>query len=139
MCRFNTEGPVRPDMHYCIPPLAWLDDVDRVLGLVRDPPAKTAASAPLFAHPVRPLRDRTLYDGRRDRDADWGVKGAGKRWCGYLVRLIVDATYELPVAFKVTNKSATAQLPRAEGALDCLGARVRTYGVGTVGTLNGCR
>ena len=60
MCRFNTEGPVRPDMHYCIPPLARLDDVDRVLGLVRDPPAKTAASAPLFAHPVRPLRDRTL-------------------------------------------------------------------------------
>ena len=34
--RFNTEGPVRPDMHYSIPPLARLDDVDRVLGLVRD-------------------------------------------------------------------------------------------------------
>ena len=36
MRRFNTEGPVRPDLHYCIPPLARLDDVDRVLGLVRD-------------------------------------------------------------------------------------------------------
>ena len=34
--RFNTEGPVRPDRHYCIPPLARLDDVDRVLELVRD-------------------------------------------------------------------------------------------------------
>ena len=36
MRRFNTEGPVRPDLHYCIAPLARLDDVDRVLGLVRD-------------------------------------------------------------------------------------------------------
>ena len=36
MRRFNTEGPVRPDMHYCIPPLARLDDVDRVLEMVRD-------------------------------------------------------------------------------------------------------
>ena len=26
MRRFNTEGPVRPDRHYCIPPLARLDD-----------------------------------------------------------------------------------------------------------------
>ena len=36
MRRFNTEGPVFPARHYCIPPLARLDDVDRVLGLVRD-------------------------------------------------------------------------------------------------------
>ena len=36
MRRFNTEGPVRPDRHYCIPPLARLDDVERVLELVRD-------------------------------------------------------------------------------------------------------
>ena len=36
MRRFNTEGPVFPERHYCIPPLARLDDVDRVLGLVRD-------------------------------------------------------------------------------------------------------
>ena len=35
MRRFNTECPVRPDRHYCIPPLARLD-VDRVLALVRD-------------------------------------------------------------------------------------------------------
>jgi len=34
--RFNTEGPVFPNRHYCIPPLARLDDVDRVLELVRD-------------------------------------------------------------------------------------------------------
>ena len=32
---FNTEGPVRPDDHYCIPPLERID-LDAVLGLVRD-------------------------------------------------------------------------------------------------------
>ena len=35
MRRFNTEGPVRPDDHYLIPPLERMD-LDRVLGLVRD-------------------------------------------------------------------------------------------------------
>ena len=35
MRRFNTEGPVRPDDHYVIPPLERMD-LDRVLGLVRD-------------------------------------------------------------------------------------------------------
>ena len=32
---FNTEGPVRPDDHYCIPPLERID-LDMVLGLIRD-------------------------------------------------------------------------------------------------------
>ena len=32
---FNTEGPVRSDDHYCIPPLERID-LDAVLGLVRD-------------------------------------------------------------------------------------------------------
>ena len=32
---FNTEGPVRPDDHYCIPPLERID-LDAVLGLIRD-------------------------------------------------------------------------------------------------------
>ena len=31
---FNTEGPVRPDKHYCVPPLAQLD-LDRTLTLIR--------------------------------------------------------------------------------------------------------
>ena len=34
MRRFNTEGPVRPDEHYAIPPLARMD-VEDLLGLVR--------------------------------------------------------------------------------------------------------
>ena len=35
MRRFNTAGPVRPDKHYCIPPLKRFD-LDEVLGLIRD-------------------------------------------------------------------------------------------------------
>ena len=64
MRRFNTEGPVRPDRHYCIPPLTRLDDVDRVLELVRDmryfvmhAPRQTGKTSALLA-----LRDR-LNDG----------------------------------------------------------------------------
>ena len=59
-------------------------------------------------------------DGRRDRDADWGVKGSGKKkryWFGYLVHLVVDATYELPLAFEVTTASRGEQ-PQAQRLLD---------------------
>ena len=59
MRRFNTEGPVRPDEHYCIPPLERLD-VERMLDLVRDKryfvlhaPRQTGKTSTLLA-----LRDR---------------------------------------------------------------------------------
>lgn len=60
-------------------------------------------------------------DGRRDTDADYGKKTyRGERkdgslwekvtlWFGYKVHMIVDATYELPVAFRVT-KASTADI-----------------------------
>ena len=32
---FNTAGPVRPERHYCVPPLARFD-LDQVLGLIRN-------------------------------------------------------------------------------------------------------
>jgi len=56
-------------------------------------------------------------DGRRETDADWGKKKySGKRadgslwkkvtsWFGFKVHLLVDATYELPLAFGVTRAS----------------------------------
>ncbi|KKL91179.1 hypothetical protein LCGC14_1897300, partial [marine sediment metagenome] len=68
-------------------------------------------------------------DGRRDTDADWGVKTYhGKRedgtlwekvmsWFGFKLHLIVDANYELPVAFKVT-KASEAEIPKAHDLLD---------------------
>jgi len=58
-------------------------------------------------------------DGRRDTDADYGRKeyrGRNKdgslwekivKWFGYKLHLIVDATYELPVTYKVTKASAS--------------------------------
>lgn len=58
-------------------------------------------------------------DGRRDTDADYGKKKYsgihedGKpwekivKWFGYKLHLIVDATYELPVMFKLTKASAS--------------------------------
>ena len=63
MRRFNTEGPVRPAEHYCIPPLTRLD-LSHLLGLVRDKryfvlhaPRQTGKTSALLA-----LRDR-LNDG----------------------------------------------------------------------------
>lgn len=58
-------------------------------------------------------------DGRRDTDADYGKKEyRGMRedgtlwekivkWFGYKLHLVVDATYELPVTWKVTKASAS--------------------------------
>jgi transposase len=67
-------------------------------------------------------------DGRRDTDADFGVKtyrgvrenGTAwekvKSWFGYKLHLIVDATYELPVAFTVT-KASKPESPQAHKLL----------------------
>ena len=75
-------------------------------------------------------KDKTTEDtdGRRDRDADWGVKGSGEKkgekkgkkkhyWFGYLLHLIVDATYEVPLAFEV-SKASTGEQPQAQRLLD---------------------
>ncbi|MDH7573125.1 MAG: transposase [Clostridia bacterium] len=58
-------------------------------------------------------------DGRHDVDADWGQKTLRRqredgstwekvvRWFGYKLHLVVDATYDLPVAFSLTQASAS--------------------------------
>ena len=58
-------------------------------------------------------------DGRRDTDANWGTKRYHgvcedgsvwekvKHWFGYKLHLIVDADYELPIAYSVTKASAS--------------------------------
>ena len=78
----------------------------------------------------RPPKDPTS-DGRRDGDADFGKKEyRGQRddgtiwskvatWFGYKLHLIVDATYELPVAWTVT-KASTADITEAEPLLEQL-------------------
>jgi hypothetical protein len=73
-------------------------------------------------------------DGRRDTDADWGKKTYKKKrkdgtlwervknWFGYKLHLVVDADYELPVAFEVTKASAS-EIPLAHQLVDQLGKR----------------
>jgi len=73
------------------------------------------------ARPRKGLRDMSA-DGRRDTDADFGKKTyTGVRedgttwqkvvtWFGYKLHLIVDADYELPVAFEVT-KASSSEIP----------------------------
>lgn len=75
-------------------------------------------------------------DGRRDLDADVGVKRYRgvredgtpwervKTWFGYTLHLMVDTEYELPVAYQVTRASAGEQ-PIARQVLDRLEARHR--------------
>lgn len=65
----------------------------------------------------RSKKENRKVDGRRDTDADVGVKkywieedNGGmwqklKSWFGYKLHLVVDATYELPVAYSVTKAS----------------------------------
>ena len=77
---FNTEGPVRSDDHYCIPPLERID-LDTVLGLVRDKkyfvlhaPRQTGKTSALLA-----LRDMLNASGDyRCVYADFEVGQAGR-------------------------------------------------------------
>jgi hypothetical protein len=70
-------------------------------------------------------------DGRRDVDADFGCKKyKGKRddgtlwekitnWFGYKLHLIIDANYELPIAFDLT-KASVGETPITHNLLDKL-------------------
>jgi hypothetical protein len=81
--------------------------------------AQDSKAVPSFGHRVRDERKLATPDGRRDLDADVGVKtyrGQHRdgtawekivRWFGYKLHLVVDSTYELPVALEVTRASAS--------------------------------
>lgn len=70
-------------------------------------------------------------DGRRDVDADWakkeyeGIREDGTawskivKWFGYRLHLIVDADYELPVAYELT-KASTSEVKQAHKMIDNL-------------------
>ncbi len=74
---------------------------------------------------------KSKKDGRRDLDADWGVKqyrGTHKdgahwvkkiTWFGYNLHLIVDAEYELPVAYHLT-KASKSEVTEAHKLLDSI-------------------
>jgi hypothetical protein len=87
---------------------ALLPDYGKTMGL----DSKALAS---FGNPSK--KDRG--DRRRDTDADWGMKvytglrsdgttwKKEQKWFGYKLHLLVDTTYELPVAYEVTKASAS--------------------------------
>jgi len=71
-------------------------------------------------------------DGRRDKDADWcrkeytsSINEKGEKviktvkWFGYRLHLLVDATYELPVEYRLTKASCSEQT-QFHGILDNL-------------------
>ena len=113
---FNTEGPVRPDDHYCIPPLERID-LDAVLGLVRDKkyfvlhaPRQTGKTSALLA-----LRDllnrggdyRCVYAVLRQLRA-----GCNQRPAGFPHSVIVfDRARECTWAGKIFRRD-----PAADGA-----------------------
>ena len=91
-----------------------LDRLGRVLPELGTHLAVDSKAVPSAGKPT----DRAA-DGRRDTDGDWGVKTYRgkrtdgsvwekvKRWVGYKLHLVVDATYELPLAFEVTRASSS--------------------------------
>jgi len=78
--------------------------------------AVDSKAIPSFA---RHQNGKKTTDGRRDTDANYGKKeyrGQHKdgslwekivKWFGYKLHLVVDATYELPIAYKITKASAS--------------------------------
>ena len=87
-----------------------------------------------YAKPRRAESEKP-YDGRRDIDANFGVKtykGKNKdgsvwektmSWFGYKLHLIVDANYELPVAFRVTQASRS-EIKEARTLVDEMALRL---------------
>jgi len=84
---------------------------------------------PSFGKPVNDEKKKESHDGRRDVDANWGVKsykGIHKdgtswekvtKWFGYKLHLMVDSNYELPLAFSVdvaSSSDMTNLLPLVE-------------------------
>mgnify|MGYP001582940054 CR=1 FL=1 len=77
----------------------------------------------ICSHARAPKKDAPAkgVDGRRESDADWGAKKKHEIneegivvektfwWFGFKLHLIVDATYDLPVAFELTKASAGEQ------------------------------
>lgn len=98
--------------------------VSRISELLPDFGTHLAIDGKHLASHGKPVKDeekRNKEDGRRDTDADWGMKTYGgmdqdgnawekvKSWFGYKLHLIVDSSYELPVMYKMTKASVAEQ------------------------------
>jgi hypothetical protein len=94
--------------------------VDELGRLLPDLGQRLAVDSKALSSAGKPVRDEEKQkepDGRRELDADWGVKtyrGQRKdgskwekviKWFGFKLHLLVDSTYELPLQFKLTKAS----------------------------------
>lgn len=103
--------------------------IDAINELLPDLGRRQAIDSKAIASLGKPVKDESKQnepDGRRDLDADWGkkeYKGVHKdgtlwsklvKWFGYKLHLLVDADYELPIAFALTKASEAdvTQLPQ---------------------------
>lgn len=89
--------------------------VDYLADALPDLGQRTAIDGKALASWAKKAPNKAAEDGRRDRDADWGAKTyqgvdkAGRAWekvawwFGYKVHLLVDTTYELPLAWTLTK------------------------------------
>ena len=128
-CGFTGQGVPSPAaftrfLHNLIECQEWIDQmfddlVDRIRDLLPDFGRRLAIDSKAIESRARRRPSKTQEDGRRDLDADWGrktyagVDASGKAWTkivtwfGYKLHLIVDADTELPVAWRVTEASAS--------------------------------
>lgn len=96
--------------------------VERLMEFLPDLGRRMAVDSKAIASLGKCVNDeikKAIPDRRRDLDADFGRKtyrGVDKngkkwetviKWFGYKLHLVVDATYELPLAFLVTKASAS--------------------------------
>lgn len=115
-----------------------LDDLVEELRRLRPDFGRTLAidgkAIPTHARAGKKNESPKKPDGRRDTDADWGKKTYKekrkdgtvwekvKSWFGYKLHLVVDADYELPVAFEVT-KASCSEIPVAHELVKQLSGR----------------
>jgi len=109
--------------------------VETLKGLLPGLGQKLAVDSKAIASLGKPISEehKNNPDRRRDHDADWGVKTYhGERqdgsrwekvvkWFGYKLHLLVDANYEMPLAFSLTKASvsdSTNLLPLCENLKD---------------------
>lgn len=93
--------------------------VDTLKGLLPDVGKATACDAKAIESFAGKRSRRAHGDGRSEMDADVGVKTCevtredgtkvkvDKRWYGFKAHLLVDAKYELPLAYELTRASAS--------------------------------
>ena len=118
---------------FCWEEIENLGDLER-LQLVLKTLAIDGKAIRTHARPGKKDEPQKNEDGRRDTDANFGQKTRWEKrsdgtpykrtmkWFGYKLHLVVDAEYELPVAFEVTRASA-AELPQAKKLLKRLHKR----------------